>query len=231
MHEGGVAPVLTLVVATGNRHKLIEIRAILRGLPLEVLGVSEVLAPPHVEEDGDTFVANAQKKARTIATASRHLTLADDSGLEVDALGGRPGIRSARYAGERASDADNCAHLLGELREVGELGRAARFRCALVLVDPWGVAGSNEHVVEGTCEGRIAMAPSGSCGFGYDPLFVVAGAGDGGAPCTMAELSDEAKNAISHRGQALAALRPILESLVLARLATSREALQLGRTV
>lgn len=202
-------PVLSLVVATGNRGKLAEIRAILEGLPIDVLGVSEVSSPPTVVEDGETFVANALKKARAVAEVCRMVTLADDSGLEVDALGGRPGVRSARYAHDGASDAENNARLLAELAEEPTERRSARFRCALALVDPWAEAERRERVVEATCEGRIAEQPSGRGGFGYDPLFVVIDRG-----CTMAELPEAEKNRVSHRGRALEALRPVLEQLL-----------------
>ncbi len=151
----------TLVVATGNRGKLEELRALLADLPLRVLGVSEVLRdPPRVVEDGETFEANAVKKAREIAAATTMLTLADDSGLEVDALGGRPGVRSARFAHDRATDAENNAALLAALAAVpdgaggaGE-GFRARFRCVLALVDPFTASGA-PRTVEGACEGTV----------------------------------------------------------------------------
>ncbi len=206
--------VMSLVVATGNRGKLAEIRTLLGGLPVEVLAMNDVLAPLSIVEDGDTFGKNALKKARSVAGACQMLTLADDSGLEVDALGGRPGVRSARFAREGATDAENNAALLQQLEDFDDASRTARFRCAIALVDPWGPEGSREFLVEGTCEGRIARKPSGAGGFGYDPLFIVAETG-----CTMAELSDEQKNRVSHRGKALAQLRPTLAELVSDRLA------------
>jgi XTP/dITP diphosphohydrolase len=210
----------TLVVATGNRGKLDELRALLADLPLRVLGVSEVLRdPPRVVEDGETFEANAVKKAREVAAATTMLTLADDSGLEVDALGGRPGVRSARFAHERATDAENNAALLAALAAVPDgVGAAgdgfpARFRCVLALVDPFTASGA-PRTVEGVCEGTVIRAPRGSGGFGYDPLFVVAGAGR-----TMAELAEAEKNRLSHRGRAFAALRPALEHILRERAA------------
>lgn len=206
----------SLVVATGNRGKLAELRALLADLPVEVLGVAEVTTPPDVVEDADTFVGNALKKARAVAAACHAVTLADDSGLEVDALEGRPGVRSARYAREGATDAENNAKLLAELEGVPAERRTARFRCALALVDPWGRAesgsGAHETVVEGAFEGRIATEARGAGGFGYDPLFLV----DDGAR-TLAELDEAEKNLRSHRGQALTRLRPVLEALVAAR--------------
>lgn len=211
-------PVFSLVVATGNRGKLGELRALLADLPIEVLGVAEAVRPPRVVEDADTFAGNALKKARAVAAACCAVTLADDSGLEVDALGGRPGVRSARYAREGATDAQNNAKLLLELEGVPAERRTARFRCALVLVNPWSQdRAAGEVVVTGALEGRIATAARGTSGFGYDPLFLV---GDGSR--TLAELSDAEKNACSHRGQALAQLYPVLASLVAARARASR---------
>jgi len=137
------------------------------------------------------------------------LTLADDSGLEVEALGGRPGVRSARFAHDRATDAENNAALLLALAEVEEEHRQARFRCVLALVDPWAVPGAAPTIAEGTCEGSIAREARGAGGFGYDPLFVVKGRYK-----TMAELRDEEKNAISHRALAVAALKPQLAALL-----------------
>jgi XTP/dITP diphosphohydrolase len=226
----------TLVVATTNRGKLEELRALLAGLPVDVRSVSDVLgAPLHVVEDGATFAANAVKKARAAAHATMMLTVADDSGLEVDVLDGRPGVRSARFAHERATDAENNAALLGALAALcdpvtGALGGAsvrppagsqpppgggeggegfrARFRCVLALVDPF-TGGGEPRTVEGVCEGTVTRVPRGSGGFGYDPLFVVAG-----TDRTMAELSEDEKNRLSHRAQAFAALRPLLEEVL-----------------
>jgi XTP/dITP diphosphohydrolase len=231
----------TLVVATGNRGKLEELRALLAGLPVQVLGVSEVLpAPLHVVEDGATFADNAIKKARAVARATMMLTVADDSGLEVDVLDGRPGVRSARFAHERATDAENNAALLAALTALcdpvtgalagprgglpsgstpppgeglGRDGFRARFRCVLALVDPF-TGGGEPRTVEGVCEGTVTRAPRGSGGFGYDPLFVVAG-----TDRTMAELAEQEKNRLSHRARAFAALRPLLEGVLRERAA------------
>jgi XTP/dITP diphosphohydrolase len=208
---------MSLVVASGNRGKIAEIRAILDRLPVEVLAMAEVTSPLSVVEDGDTFAKNALKKARAVAGACHLVTLADDSGLEVDALGGRPGVRSARFAREGATDAENNAELLTQLEDVDDAARSARFRCAIALIDPWGSESERELVVEGTCEGRIARKPSGAGGFGYDPLFIVQDIGR-----TMAELSDEQKNGVSHRGRALAKLRPALQVIIERRLADAR---------
>jgi XTP/dITP diphosphohydrolase len=204
---------LTIVLATTNHGKIMELRALLADLPVQLSSVADVLGEaPTVVEDGATFEDNALIKARAIAKITRLLALADDSGLEVDALGGRPGVRSARFAHERATDAENNAALLRELEAVEEGSRSARFRCVLALVDPW--QESDVHVAAGSCEGSIARAPRGNGGFGYDPLFVVDGF-DGKA---MAELSEAEKNQVSHRARAVQALRAIVVKIVNARL-------------
>lgn len=159
------------------------------------------LALPAPEEDGETFAENAIKKARAAALASGEMTLADDSGLEVDALNGAPGVHSARYAGDKGSAA-NMKKLLGALESVPEGMRSARFRCVLALVDPKGPLGEEVLLAEGRCEGTIARDPRGTGGFGYDPIFVPEG-----GEWTMSELSDAEKDAISHRGKACAAMR------------------------
>jgi XTP/dITP diphosphohydrolase len=193
-----VSPSRRVVLATGNPGKLREMTAILAGHGLEVVAQSALGIAPAVE-DGDSFVANALIKARHAAAAAQLPAIADDSGLEVDALGGRPGIHSARYAGLDAGDEANNDRLLLELGGVPEARRAARYRCAMVFVrsavDPAPV------VAEATWEGRIGFQRRGSGGFGYDPLFIVAG-GD----VTAAELPAAEKNRVSHRGKALAEL-------------------------
>ncbi|MGA2448490.1 MAG: RdgB/HAM1 family non-canonical purine NTP pyrophosphatase [Polyangiaceae bacterium] len=205
-----------LVVATTNRGKLAELADLVNHLPLEVCAVSDVLsAPPHIVEDGTTFADNALKKARTVARSTGMLTLADDSGLEVDALGGRPGVKSARFARDGATDAENNAALLAALDEVarkaGATSRSARFRCVLALVDPR-TPHAEQHTVEGVCEGAIERTPHGRGGFGYDPIFLVAGSDK-----TMAELPLEEKNRISHRARAWTALLPLLEKVLAER--------------
>jgi len=198
---------LTVVLATSNEGKVAELRALLGDLPVELLSAAQVLGKPlSVAEDALTFEENAVAKARAVCQATGMLALADDSGLEVEALGGRPGVRSARFAHERATDAENNAALLSALEDVVE--RAARFRCVLALVSPWDR--DRVRVAEGRCDGQIARAPRGSGGFGYDPLFVVDGS-DGRA---MAELTESEKNAVSHRARAAAALRPLLAELL-----------------
>jgi XTP/dITP diphosphohydrolase len=214
----------TLVVATGNRGKLEELRALLSGLPVEVKVVADVMTdPPHVEEDGETFADNAVKKAREVSHATMMLTLADDSGLEVDALGGRPGVRSARFAHARATDAENNAALLSALDALGDPPVSgsfpARFRCVLALIDPYTHEGKPQ-TVEGECRGSITRTARGSGGFGYDPLFVVEG-----TEHTMAELPDDEKNRVSHRARAFAALRPLLEQVLRER---AEQAMRVG---
>jgi XTP/dITP diphosphohydrolase len=215
-----------LVVATQNRGKLDELRALLSGLGVQVLSTQDVTKREIVVvEDGDTFETNAKKKAQTVSTATLMLTIADDSGLEVDALGGAPGVRSARFAGERATDAENNAALLAALdtldadpdgTRASEIFKA-RFRCVLALVDPF-VKDGEPIVVEGTCEGAITRTPRGSGGFGYDPLFLV-----DGTDKTMAELGEEEKNRISHRGRAFAKLKLVLEKMLAERDAITRK--------
>lgn len=207
---------LAVVFASHNRGKLAELRGILADLPIEIVPLAVALpGQAQVVEDGATLEDNAKKKALAAAQATTLVTLAEDAGLEVDALGGRPGVRSARFARDGATDAENNAALLGALLEVDEPHRTARFRSVFVLVDPW--SDGEPRVTEGRCEGRIAREGRGAGGFGYDPLFVV---GDGER--TMAELSDDEKNAVSHRGQAVRALRPVLEELLAQRLAEAR---------
>ncbi len=208
----------TLVAATGNANKIAEMRAILAPLPIDLLAPEDVLTRrPTVVEDGATFAENATKKAVAIARATMMLTLADDSGLEVDVLGGAPGARSARYAHARATDGENNAALLAALAPHRDDGQrfSARFRCVLALVDP--IVSFEPHLVEGSCEGSILTAPRGAGGFGYDALFLV-DCGDK----TMAELSDAEKNLVSHRGRAFNTLRLVLERTLAAREAAAR---------
>ena len=174
----------------------------LRDLPVEVLSLQDFAGLPEVEEDGRTFLENALKKAREVSLRTSETVLADDSGLEVDALGGAPGIRSARYAGPGATDEANNAKLLKALEGVPADKRGAAFRCALVLFRPDG----RSEAFEGTWRGEILFEPRGTMGFGYDPLFL-----DPGRGLTAAELPPEIKNRISHRGQAFAKFREWLE--------------------
>jgi XTP/dITP diphosphohydrolase len=191
-----VAP--RLLLATRNEHKRRELERMLDGVGVDALP-EEVTLPP---EDGDTFVANALGKARAAAGATGRVSVADDSGIEAAALGGAPGVRSARYAGEGASDEQNLAKLLAE----APAGSALTYVCALAYVDP---ASGVERVFEGRCSGRLAGHPRGERGFGYDPVFLV---DDEPSELTTAQLSDEHKDAISHRGRAVRALREWLTS-------------------
>lgn len=198
-----------LLVATTNLEKFAEVQAFLSKLPLRITSLKSLTNPPEVIEDGRTFEENALKKARMLADHSGLLTLADDSGLEVDALGGRPGIYSARYAGAEGDDERNNQKLLGELIGVGEEEqRTARFVCALALCAPQS-QGMKDWVVRQTCEGRIAFGLSGSHGFGYDPLFFYPPLGK-----TLGEVNREVKATVSHRGKALMKLAEILPRLV-----------------
>lgn len=197
---------MRILVATMNDGKLREYERLLADVPgLELETMASLPEPVDVAEDRDTFAGNALKKATEIAAASGMACLADDSGLEVDALGGRPGVQSARYSGEFATDAQNNAKLLEELVGTTEQERTARFQCAIALVD---ADGRKLAVAEGACEGRIGPEPKGAHGFGYDPLFIPEGHRE-----TMAELGPEIKNEISHRAKAAAKLVPLLRQL------------------
>jgi len=197
---------MRVLLATTNDGKLREYRRLLGEVPgLELETMASLSIALGVDEDRDSFEENARKKATEIAAAAGVACLADDSGLEVDALDGRPGVFSARYAGEGATDASNNAKLLEELRDVSDEERTARFRCAIVVVD---ASGNELAAVDGTCEGRIAREPHGEHGFGYDPLFV-----PDGYVQTLAELGPETKNRISHRAKAAAKLAPLLREL------------------
>ena len=183
------------IVATKNKGKIKEIRAILEGTGISVLSMEEAGITADIIEDGETFEENARKKAEAVFRLTGKPALADDSGLAVDALGGAPGVYSARYAGTGRSE-DNNQKLLAAMQ--GESERSARFVCVMVLI-----TGENEElVVRGECEGEIADGLSGTNGFGYDPLFYLPAYRK-----TMAELPEEEKNRISHRGRALRELR------------------------
>jgi XTP/dITP diphosphohydrolase len=190
-----------LLIATHNRDKVVEIRQALEGLPYRILSADDLEGElPEVIEDGETLLANAQKKARSGAKHTGLMCVADDTGLEVDALEGAPGVYSARYAGESASYADNCQKLISEM--AGKEDRKAVFRTVLVVAEP----GGREDWVEGRCEGTITETMQGEGGFGYDPVFSLPNKGK-----TFAEMTLEEKNEISHRGLALANLRPLLD--------------------
>jgi XTP/dITP diphosphohydrolase len=210
-----------LVIATRNRHKLREIRAVLRSLEVELRSCDDLPGCPEAVEDADTLEANAAKKAREVCEYAGEWTLADDSGLEVEALNGAPGVYSARWAGPRCTYDDNNDKLLRELAAVPPEQRTARFRCVIALAFPErralgtsrsarergaGAAVETVRLFEGRIEGRIADARRGAGGFGYDPLFYIPSAG-----CTLAELPAARKNQVSHRALALRAFRAALE--------------------
>jgi XTP/dITP diphosphohydrolase len=192
------------MVATTNQGKLVEIRRIFSGLDLDLLALSDFPQAPAVIEDGLTYRDNAVKKARTVAAWSGQLTLADDSGLEVQALGGQPGVYTGRFGGPGLSSHERCLYLLERLRDVPVDQRQAVFRCVVVLMDPTG----QRLIREGQCSGVISQTLRGEGGFGYDPLFFLPEQG-----CSLAELAPEQKDLISHRGQAMRALIPVLTSL------------------
>lgn len=203
-----------LLVATRSRHKLAELRDLLHIERAEVVDLDDVGIADEVEEIGTSFAANAALKARFYARRCGLPTLADDSGLQVDALGGGPGVRTRRYAGEDATDDDNNRKLLDALVGLPPASRGARYRCALALALPEhaGPRGGVPVVLtRGTMSGRIATAPRGASGFGYDPIFEPASEPPGGA--TVGEWLPERKQAVSHRARAARRMAPILERL------------------
>ncbi len=198
--SSNLGPTATLVLSTRNPHKIKEVSRVLAPFGIAVEGLpDDVDLPP---EAGDTFAANAIPKARAAAHATGRPAIADDSGIEAEALGGRPGVRSARYAGEHATDEENLAKLMHE----APAGSRLRYVCALAYAEP---DGGEERVFFGECTGSMASERRGSRGFGYDPAFVP---DDGPDHRTMAELTESEKDAISHRGRALRALAAWLES-------------------
>lgn len=196
-----------VVIASRNEHKIDEMRRILNeaGLSLDLVGIQEFPDLPDVDETGTTFAENALLKAREICAFTGLPAIADDSGLCVDALGGMPGIFSARWAGTHGNDLANLQLLLAQISHVASDRRTASFRCAAAIVMPGGA----EKVVEGTMAGRIIDTPRGTNGFGYDPIFIAEG-----YSITTAEMDSASKDAISHRGLAIAALAPTLAQLL-----------------
>jgi XTP/dITP diphosphohydrolase len=190
---------MEIIIASGNRGKIKEIREILAGFPLSLSALSDHFNPaPDIPENGATFYENAEAKARWVYSRTGKPALADDSGLEVDFLDGAPGVRSARFAGEPASDVKNVEKLLSLLSSCPAESRTARFTCVIVLL-----IGDHEAIVAtGVCEGRIGFSPRGASGFGYDPVFFPEGCDE-----TFAELPAEVKNRISHRGKAIGELK------------------------
>lgn len=193
---------MRLLIATTNRHKVREITQLLAGAPIELVTLDRWPALPAPEETGRTFEENARAKAHYYARATGELTVAEDSGLEIDALGGAPGVESARYGGVETTYRDKFVLIYDALRSRGAADSAARFACALALASPDRIL----FETRGTIEGRIAPAPSGAGGFGYDPIFFYPPYGH-----TLAEASPEQKAAVSHRGQAFRALRRFLQ--------------------
>lgn len=194
-----------LLIATNNAGKIRELTALLSNLPLRLRRLSEFSQIVEVEETGETFAANAELKARLYSRQTNLQTLADDSGLEVDALNGAPGVLSARYGGANATDAERNARLLAALNETDDPHRTARFACTIALYEP---TTETTKLFSGTCEGRIARHPRGDNGFGYDPLFI-----PNGYAQTFGELPDELKHQLSHRARALHAVRAYLRGL------------------
>lgn len=196
---------MRLVLATRNEDKVREIREALQGLPISLLSLMDFSQIEEIAETGNTLEENALLKAETVAAATGFPALADDTGLEVEALGGLPGVRSSRYAGEDATYADNVKKLLREMKGVPPAQRGARFRTVIALASP----GGESKTVEGSCGGSINIEARGESGFGYDPVFTPEG-----SRFTFAELTLEQKNAISHRGKALAAARRLIGELL-----------------
>jgi XTP/dITP diphosphohydrolase len=200
--------VIELLIATTNPGKFAEIQTFLKDIPVTLRSLQSIGEWPTVIEDGATFEENALKKARTLARYSGYLTLADDSGLEVDALNGAPGIYSARYCGEEGNDEKNNEKLIRELQGIPDQKRTARFVCALALCAP-NSCGGKEWLIRESCEGRIAFASKGEQGFGYDPIFFFPPFGK-----TFGEIDRKTKATVSHRGKALKKLAKVLASLV-----------------
>jgi XTP/dITP diphosphohydrolase len=194
-------PLQKLLIASNNHHKVTEFRRLFSHLPLELVTPNDIGLALDVEETGETFEANARLKAHAFAKASGLPAMADDSGIEVDALDGRPGVRSARYGGDGLGDADRVQLLLREMASVPDGQRACRYRVVLVLVD----SDDNEETTEGRCEGEVAREISGENGFGYDPAFIVPAYGK-----TIAAITPDQKDEISHRGIAARAMAEIL---------------------
>ena len=205
---------MRLLIATHNRGKLIEYQEMFADLPFDLVTLDDIGIRDDVAENGAMFAENARTKAEAYAQQSGLLTLADDSGLQVDALGGEPGVRSKRYAGANKSDAERIAFLLDKLRAVPPGKRTARFRCAIALATPDGKL----RETDGACEGEIAFEPRGENGFGYDPIFQIAERG-----ARMAELSTTEKNKVSHRARAAEKARQILEQMVVHEIAPSKK--------
>lgn len=196
---------MELVLASGNKGKIVELKQLLATLPITVKSLADYPTMPETVEDGESFQANAIKKAQEAAQFTGKMALADDSGLEVDSLAGLPGVESARFAGEPTDDAANNRKLLAMMKNIPQSQRRARFRCVMAICTPQGEIFTSE----GSCEGLILQALQGQGGFGYDPLFYVPDFDK-----TFAELDLASKNKISHRGQALTGVLNLLTTLV-----------------
>jgi XTP/dITP diphosphohydrolase len=194
-----------VVIATHNEGKLREIKDILAPWGFKILSLKDFPGIPEIIEDGSTFAENAAKKAREVARQTGRLAIADDSGLVVDALQGKPGVFSSRYGGEKATDEQKFQKLLAEMSEIPEGKRQAAFVCTLAVAAPQGEV----ELLEGRCRGQIAFAPRGKHGFGYDPIFFLPELGK-----TMAEIDPEVKNRISHRARALEKLKELLPTIL-----------------
>jgi XTP/dITP diphosphohydrolase len=199
---------MEIIVATKNKGKLVEIKDLLKDLPVKVSSLEDYPEIPEIAEDKETFLENSRKKAAVVAEATGKWSLADDSGLVVEALKGGPGVRSARYAGRQGDHAANNRKLLEEMKDVPDGKRKARFVCAMVITSPDG----RQWDIEERCEGEILRELKGSRGFGYDPLFFIPDKGK-----TMAELPLEEKNKISHRGKALRHMKEVLKKVLSGR--------------
>lgn len=197
---------IDIVIATRNKNKIKEITALLEGMPINIFSLDDGnWQIPEIQEDGKTFKENAIKKAKTIARLTSKLTLADDSGLMVDALGGQPGVYSARFAGGDATDRENNLKLLQLMKNIPPDRRGAQFVCVIAVASPEGKV----DAVEGICRGDIGYLEEGGGGFGYDPIFIPTGYNK-----TFAELSMSVKNKISHRGRALEKAKLVLERIL-----------------
>ncbi|MGB9792224.1 MAG: XTP/dITP diphosphatase [Thermacetogeniaceae bacterium] len=194
-----------IVIASRNQGKIAEFKELLKDLPVEILTLNDFPSIPEIQETGSSFRENALLKARAVTAYTGLIALADDSGLEVDCLGGAPGVYSSRYAGPEQDDAANNRKLLAALEGVPLYQRTGRFRCVIAITTPEG----GEYLSEGVCEGLIALEPRGDGGFGYDPLFIVPALGK-----TFAELGPEVKNRISHRAQAMRNARELLRRIL-----------------
>lgn len=200
---------MDIVVASHNPGKVSELKKLLEDVPVNVLSLDDFCDIPELVEDGDSYEENAIKKARVISRATNKIALADDSGLEVDALQGAPGVHSARFGGEGITDHERSMKLLEKIRDVPDNDRGATFQCRLAIVGPGGM----EKIVSGSCRGMIIRSPRGGSGFGYDPIFLPFEYSH-----TFAELSPEIKNKISHRGRALEKAALFLDGYIYSQL-------------